>query len=584
MKQNQSKSARVIQTLAAAAIALGITLAPRNANTYSHGTMEDPSIHPLLVDELMDFYGTAGKNSKLKADVEKLKQGSIDEDSPPYYIRSFNHFMDFETGEGIFGFASTSEWATSSELQSGDVLLDKLPPVLAKYYQKLGIEVTYPFGDHSWERVVESYKNSGTIGEDFGHVFHLISDMTVPAHVRNDPHWGEAPFLEKLTSGSYFQVSLWPTDSYEVWTDDNRNEIMPQVNPQNVPKFNTLEELMQDLAYFTGSNFYSDGEIISVLGLLASTNHSPVEDMYKIKEGKKVYFAKDIEGKEVRLLRKGILTSWTDDTCLADYWSVLGTKAIEYGAAALEILAKEEQTCSDKCSSGETKCSGDGWKLCGDYDGNGCVEWGDVINCDADEYCESGECVSGTPTCEDYDFQDCYGNEVWWFDSCGNPQEWIQSCDYGCNNGQCEGEVCTPDCSGKECGDDGCGNSCGGCGGGESCENGTCVGSSLEGLCEVCESDADCVEGMYCYYDDNTWKKACVPSCFGDTCPNEFSCGGMDLCVPYGGLICTSSTEASFANACGQLGMIRSQNCDPCDESECTNKSGSFCKDYSLCK
>ncbi len=591
---------KVAGALAASVLALGITLVPRNANTYSHGTMEDPSIHPLLVDELMDFYS----NPKINSELNQIKQGSIDEDSPPYYIRSFNHFMDFETGEGIFGFASANEWATSSELQGGDVLLDKLPSVLQKYYKKLGLEVKYPFGDNSWDRVVENYQSSGEIGVEFGHIFHLISDMTVPAHVRNDPHWGEVPFLESLTSGSYFQVSLWPTDAYEVWTDDHRNEIMSQLNPENVPKFDSLDELMQDLAHFTSSNFYSDGETIDVMGILASTNYSPVKDMYKLKEGKKVYYAKVIEGKEVHLLRKGILSSWTDNTCLADYWSVLGTKAVEYGAAALEILVEEEvSTCTDKCDSGETKCYSDGFKVCDDYNGDGCVEWGDVNYCDSDEYCDNGECVpEGTPCTDNCNYigeKICADFNVNVVDECEDLNEdgcleWIAyNCQSGyiCADGECvpEGTPCTDECS--NIGENSCiGNSVRGCaynntddcldwvfvkscGSEYTCENGECIGGSGSGqLCDTCNSYEDCQEGMYCgSFADGM--NLCAPNinCSSSAdCPENFLCSGYtQVCAITAGWSCKSSTEVGLLNSCGKWEEGYTVSCTSCNNSWC---------------
>ncbi len=168
-------------------------------------------------------------------------------------------------------------------------------------------------------------------------------------------------------------------------------------------------------------------------------------------------------------------------------------------------------TCTDECSNGETKCYSDGFKVCDDYNGDGCVEWGDVNYCDSDEYCDNGECVPEGTTCTDEcDYvgeKICGGGSI--KDSikeCGDPDddgclEWVAyNCnEYGviCVDGECVPEsTCTPSCSGKECGDDGCGNSCGSCGGGESCLEGICTGGG------ECTPTSGCPDANCVFYDD----------------------------------------------------------------------------------
>jgi len=68
--------------------------------------------------------------------------------------------------------------------------------------------------------------------------------------------------------------------------------------------------------------------------------------------------------------------------------------------------------CVDECTTpGETDCTAqqDGWVVCGDHDGDPCLEWSATTPCDPDEFCEDGECVEECiepyEDCEDYD--DC---------------------------------------------------------------------------------------------------------------------------------------------------------------------------------
>jgi len=71
------------------------------------------------------------------------------------------------------------------------------------------------------------------------------------------------------------------------------------------------------------------------------------------------------------------------------------------GNAALRVdFVKEEvPICTNLCApSGEKKCYDDtSYQICGDYNGDGCLEWSDSITCPATQTCLGGVC-SATPT------------------------------------------------------------------------------------------------------------------------------------------------------------------------------------------
>ena len=58
---------------------------------------------------------------------------------------------------------------------------------------------------------------------------------------------------------------------------------------------------------------------------------------------------------------------------------------------------EEEQSCivpcTNECSENEKECSGDGYRVCNDNNGDGCFEWGSVTSCSSTEICENGACV-----------------------------------------------------------------------------------------------------------------------------------------------------------------------------------------------
>ena len=53
-----------------------------------------------------------------------------------------------------------------------------------------------------------------------------------------------------------------------------------------------------------------------------------------------------------------------------------------------------QQSCTDECSFGSQQCILNKYQKCEDLNNDGCSEWGQIINCNQDEICEEGICVS----------------------------------------------------------------------------------------------------------------------------------------------------------------------------------------------
>jgi hypothetical protein len=103
--------------------------------------------------------------------------------------------------------------------------------------------------------------------------------------------------------------------------------------------------------------------------------------------------------------------------------------------------------CTNECSpTGLKECSGNGFKTCGEFDSDSCLEWSSVTNCESNQVCSNGICITNPPSCtnecltsgkkrcEDDKSQTCgnYDN-----DEC---LEWNfgMVCPYGCTNGICD--------------------------------------------------------------------------------------------------------------------------------------------------
>jgi hypothetical protein len=125
--------------------------------------------------------------------------------------------------------------------------------------------------------------------------------------------------------------------------------------------------------------------------------------------------------------------------------------------------------CANECqTSGAKQCSGNGYKTCGNYDSDSCLEWSSgVTACPSGQTCQNGQCVAS----------------------------------------------CTPDCSGKTCGDNGCGGTCGTCASGKTCSAGVCVADCVPKTCSALVN-----------YTCGSWPDGCGNTIDCGTCESGKSC------------------------------------------------------------
>jgi len=241
-----------------------------------------------------------------------------------------------------------------------------------------------------------------------------------------------------------------------------------------------------------------------------------------------------------------------------------------------------QPTCQAECGpAGLTVCEGQGVKACGQFDADGCLEWGPAAACGAAQTCNNGacicvpscggkqcggdgcggscgtcgadsQCVGGacqatcTAECGPAGLKVCSGQGT---QVCGQFDgdgclEWgpVAACGAGqaCSNGQC---ACAPNCKGKSCGSDGCGGSCGGCGAGTTCQQGLCApvdncgGIDKIGICEgtvlkYCSNNkltvGDCkTKGKICGWDPVAKWYDCIEEPGGCSDCEPTACGGI---------------------------------------------------------
>ena len=110
----------------------------------------------------------------------------------------------------------------------------------------------------------------------------------------------------------------------------------------------------------------------------------------------------------------------------------------EKGCSFPDVVSDQGSSCNDECNDyGQTKCVGNGWKECGDYDSDNCLEWSSLNKCGNDEACENGECISTGCSVSEY--------------TCNNgeciPQDWLCDGANDCSSGEDEEGCCVDECT-----------------------------------------------------------------------------------------------------------------------------------------
>lgn len=305
---------------------------------------DDKTTHPALTQEIVKFFNKNYPELKLSDSEKKLViQGSIEEDSG---IRPLRHFYDPIYNSGlimenkdlknpelalILGGAkseweSAKNWAENSRLQAGPV---NTAGLLRNYFSGAS--------DYSWKRAIYEYawgdKKRGL--ESLGHVLHLLEDMTVPDHTRNDPH-----------------PTGLDASPYESWTKKFNTEninIAEKLENQKPVLLPNLNYYFDELANYSNNNFFSEDTINSIK---YSQPHISVESLITLSDGITYRFGqvthKNIGEYKLVRINKNLRTRTTeyylkdtDNLILSDYWLLLSKQAVLHGAGVIKFFFNE---------------------------------------------------------------------------------------------------------------------------------------------------------------------------------------------------------------------------------------------------
>lgn len=303
---------------------------------------DDLTTHPALTDEVIDFYNLFTEEKIIDEDKETIIQGAQDEDIPPRWI---NHFYDPTRDIGWSG-RNTGVWPQMLvHYFSGTVLSSEYPVSSLNWLHNQELQSKYSRykGNRTWEKAVYEYAqgNKKEAYYTLGYILHLIEDMAVPDHTRDDPHAHEM----RYATGDYGS----PLEEYgKNFSRDNLN-IVGELKDKNFKpmEFDSVDKYLASLAQYSNGRFFSK-----------DTVNDPLYANPKIvREDDNFGYGVDKNGEEFELVK--ISKKWNQEIkgyermyelennenkykpILSQYFSRLSREAVIYGAGVIDLFHKE---------------------------------------------------------------------------------------------------------------------------------------------------------------------------------------------------------------------------------------------------
>ena len=311
--------------------------------------------HPALTQEIIKFYNNFYEPRINIQEMASAMAGSTKEDEPA--VRTINHFYDPVYQQGLNSrqaealspiisilkpfIKSAKEWAQNSLAQAtflGEFYKNAVLNPYARLTQNsIDIATT-----HTWNKAIYQYINGDKTGafENLGHVLHLVEDMAVPAHTRNDHH---------LTG-----------DPYEEWARQfgpANIDIASDLSGKAPVPLNNLDDYFNNLANYSNKNFYSKDTIGIQSGYKEPVSDyiAQIEGQYyafKIDENGDfcLFFYKVYQGSFLSALKPDVSLQDPLDCVFKNYWSHLSKQAVLYGAGVVHLFFQEVEKDKNNAS------------------------------------------------------------------------------------------------------------------------------------------------------------------------------------------------------------------------------------------
>jgi hypothetical protein len=248
-------------------------------------------IHPKLAGIIASLYNEHYSKQALSAqEIEWLTQGTIEEDEP--ISRAFNHFYNPLTGKG---------------LKIAGITLGLPSP---RWAYDVKEQAASAGGDCSWSSAIQAYKNNDKdrAFRCLGHTLHLLEDVGVPAHTRNDQHAFGDPFEE--------------------WAKYNNPDISLDQNLFD-PSCQRANDCIIELATWININFFSKNTI-SDKNFPSPMNRGLLEGIY-LRDSDRILAIYNSKNKSYSLTQE----------IQSAYWQEISPMIIAYGHRLIEIFFSE---------------------------------------------------------------------------------------------------------------------------------------------------------------------------------------------------------------------------------------------------
>jgi len=306
--------------------------------------------HPNLTEITVDFYNQQFSNYDLnETEKQLLMQGSIDEDDG---IRCLNHFYDpvlnetwqFGGVEHLFPALTAKEWAQNPFAQA---IYD---PVYSVFTGPITKSPVFSKTNFTWQQAIYKYVKGNRVEalNALGHVLHLIQDMSVPEHTRQNAH---IFFIESINS---------PYETYSAKSDEDfYKQTRKSIGGLKPVRKATLDEYFNEIALYSNNYFYSPDTISGSRYKLPQPIFSEAPELIN---GKLIFYVLgEDENSDVfhlalvlknnigwRLSSGPTIYSLEDDNVLKDYWQRLSKKAVLSGAGVIDLFFQEVEKARSK--------------------------------------------------------------------------------------------------------------------------------------------------------------------------------------------------------------------------------------------
>ncbi len=312
------------------AVEILLLLSPRFAEAYSVST------HAYLTNETLSLSARSSGNLLSEEDKLYIVDGAIHEDDMPRYL---NHFYDPVYKRGLTedgaidplyhlgSYGTSKDWAVNGSRQAGVVYAGF--KVLASLFAPISEGSNATDTDFTWQAGIRAYTRGDRVKAMavLGHMLHLIQDLTVPEHARNESH----------AFGSIYED--WASQYDLSHPDKNLHD---SLKSKQIVLKNNLGDYFDEVAMYTNNNFYSPKTIgiQSGYSLPQPNTYELIQNrLYAIGNEGNYLLLKSAHSDLAIDSKNGVTLK--DDKVLNDYWNHLAPKAVEYGAGVIDLFLKE---------------------------------------------------------------------------------------------------------------------------------------------------------------------------------------------------------------------------------------------------